>query len=233
MNNYVVATIKPWNIDAFNKFTSSLTGNWYLISDKRGLSLQALQKIKPRYIFFPHWSWIVPQELLDNFECVCFHMTDVPYGRGGSPLQNLIVRGIGKTKLTALKMVEELDAGPVYGKVELSLEGRAQDIFIRVSLLVWDLIKMIINKEPVPVDQQGEPSLFQRRSEEQSVLPENSSLVDLYDHIRMLDAESYPYAFIEKGGFRIEFTNAVLTGNELNCEVTIKKVNLDANHKDR
>ncbi len=27
-----------------------------------------------------------------KFECVCFHMTDVPYGRGGSPLQNLIIR---------------------------------------------------------------------------------------------------------------------------------------------
>ena len=71
MNNYVVATIKSWNIDAYNKLAPALEGNWFLISDKDGLSLQALEEIKPRYIFFPHWSWIVPHEILDNFECVC------------------------------------------------------------------------------------------------------------------------------------------------------------------
>lgn len=66
---------------------------------------------------------MVPEAVLIAAECVCFHMTDVPYGRGGSPLQNLIVRKHKKTKLTALKMTEEIDAGPVYCKRELSLDG--------------------------------------------------------------------------------------------------------------
>ena len=41
-------------------------------------------------------------------------MTDVPYGRGGSPLQNLIVRGYSEIKLTVLQMVKAFDAGLVY-----------------------------------------------------------------------------------------------------------------------
>ena len=48
-------------------------------------------------------------------------MTDLPYGRGGSPLQNLIVRGHKETKISAIKVVKELDAGPVLSSLELML----------------------------------------------------------------------------------------------------------------
>jgi methionyl-tRNA formyltransferase len=43
-------------------------------------------------------------------------MTDLPFGRGGSPLQNLISRKIYNTKLSAIRVVKELDAGPVFLK---------------------------------------------------------------------------------------------------------------------
>ena len=47
-------------------------------------------------------------------------MTDLPYGRGGSPLQNLIVRGHKHTMISAIKCVKELDAGPIYLKKPLT-----------------------------------------------------------------------------------------------------------------
>ena len=62
-------------------------------------------------------------------------MTDVPYGRGGSPLQNLILAGHTETKLTALRMVNEMDGGPVYVKMPLKLEGAAQEIYIKAGEL--------------------------------------------------------------------------------------------------
>ena len=104
MSNYIVATIKEWNIKEFHEKTPKLPGNWHLVSDKQELTIELINSLKPRYIFFPHWSWIVPEDILNNAECVCFHMSDVPYGRGGSPLQNLIVRGHKNTKITALRM---------------------------------------------------------------------------------------------------------------------------------
>ena len=42
-------------------------------------------------------------------------MTDLPYGRGGSPSKS-IIRGLKTTKITAFKCVAEIDAGPVYLK---------------------------------------------------------------------------------------------------------------------
>ena len=58
--------------------------------------------------FFVHWSRRVPDHWLPRYECACFHMTDVPFGRGGSPLQNLIERGHRETQLSASRMVADV-----------------------------------------------------------------------------------------------------------------------------
>jgi methionyl-tRNA formyltransferase len=210
VNTYIVATIKPWNVAAFGRHTRTLPGSWHLISEQADLTPVLIAKLRPRYIFFPHWSWAVPLEILSAAECVCFHMTDVPYGRGGSPLQNLIANGCKDTVLSALRMVPEMDAGPVYLKRPLSLTGRAQDIFERAAELVYDLTREIIEKEPKPVPQKGTPIIFKRRTPDMSVLPKTGNMEDLYDHIRMLDAETYPKAFLEHGDFHLVFDNAEL-----------------------
>jgi methionyl-tRNA formyltransferase len=176
-----------------------------------------------RYIFFLHWNWLVHENLWKNYECVCFHMTDVPYGRGGSPLQNLIVRGHKDTKLTALRMVKEMDAGPVYTKRELALEGTAAEIYQRAGELSFDIIRWIIDNQPEPAAQQGESVVFKRRKPEQSALPISGDVTALHDHIRMLDAPTYPLAFIEHGEFIIEFAGAEVQGDELIASVRIRK----------
>jgi methionyl-tRNA formyltransferase len=179
----------------------------------------------PRYIFFLHWSTRVPEVLLKSYECVCFHMADVPFGRGGSPLQNLIQLGIRETKLTALRMVEELDAGPTYLKRPMSLEGGAEEIYLRAGRISSEIIAEIIRDEPLPKPQLGEAVVFKRRKPAESKIPENiKDFVGLHDFIRMLDAAGYPHAFIEYGGFRFEFTRAALYGDRVDADVTITRV---------
>jgi methionyl-tRNA formyltransferase len=97
MNAYIVATVKPWNVAAFHRHVGSLPGSWTLIETPNALTVDFIDRIKPRFVFFPHWSWKVPQVILGRATCVCFHMSDVPYGRGGSPLQNLVMRGHRET----------------------------------------------------------------------------------------------------------------------------------------
>ncbi|HER26224.1 MAG TPA: methionyl-tRNA formyltransferase [Rhodospirillales bacterium] len=211
--NYVVASIKSWNIETFHRRIPSLPGQWHLIDDRDDLTVERLKKLNPRYVFFPHWSWKVPDEILKAAECVAFHMTDLPYGRGGSPLQNLILSGHKTTQLSAILMTDEIDAGPVYMKRPLSLDGKAQDIYERMADLVYDMIDEIITKEPQPVSQQGEPTFFNRRSPDQSLLPADGNIHELYDHIRMLDAETYPRAFLRNGKTNLEFSEARLLGD--------------------
>ncbi|PNW32559.1 UNVERIFIED_CONTAM: methionyl-tRNA formyltransferase, partial [Euhalothece sp. KZN 001] len=158
------------------------------------------------------------------YECVCFHMTDVPYGRGGSPLQNLIIRGHQKTKLTALQMTEEFDAGPVYLKEDLCLGGNAEEIYLRATHLSAKMIGKIIQEEPTPQPQSGEVTNFKRRQPSESEIPQLSSLSQLHDFIRMLDAEGYPKAFIDDQGFRYEFTRSALYDGRIVADVTITPI---------
>ncbi len=224
MDTYILATIKDWNIRNFHKIASEIRADWHLITNKEDLALEKIKLLNPKYIFFPHWSWIIPKEICSNFECVVFHMTDLPFGRGGSPLQNLIARGIYETKISALKVTEELDAGPIYLKRELCLYGSAEEILIRASDIVFDMIKYLVENELSPVEQEGEPTIFKRRQPEESRIPDLESLQQLYDFIRMLDAEGYPKAFIESHGLRFEFSRAALYDGRIEADVTITKV---------
>ena len=97
----IIATIKSWNIKNALKLKKNFINKYEvkIITKKEDLTYEKIIKINPEYIFLPHWSWIIPEEIYNNFECVVFHMTDLPFGRGGSPLQNLILRGIKKQKL--------------------------------------------------------------------------------------------------------------------------------------
>ena len=71
------------------------------------------------------------------------------------PLQNLILKGHRRTKVTALRMIEDFDAGPVYKQEELSLEGNAEEVYIRASYLSAEMIKRIIEEHPQPTPQVG------------------------------------------------------------------------------
>ena len=97
----VIATIKSWNINnALNfKKKNSKKYNILLITKKEDLTYTSIKGFDHIYIFFIHWSWLIPKEIYENYECIVFHMTDLPFGRGGSPLQNLIEKRICKTKI--------------------------------------------------------------------------------------------------------------------------------------
>ncbi len=213
--NIVVATIRPWNIERFARWVPPEGYEAQLISDKGSLTLSALTQLAPRYVFFPHWSWIIPTEILNNFECVLFHMTNLPFGRGGSPMQNLIEQGIYQTKISAIRVADGLDEGPVYLKRSLDLStGSAQQLFEKMADEIFVMMTEITTTQPQPVEQSGEPTFFKRRTPEQSQITPGLSGRKLYDFIRMLDAEGYPRAFAHVGDVRVEFSGAELLDNE-------------------
>ena len=209
MENILIVSEKSWNKELVSYLQSTMPQYaFYLISQKEDFTVERIGSISPVKIFIPHWSYIIPSAIFERYECIVFHMTDLPYGRGGSPLQNLIVRGLTATKLSALRVEVGLDTGPVYLKMDLSLSGTAEEIFVRVNKLVGKMIVEIIQNNLQPVPQEGDPVVFKRRKPEQSDMSGLEKLEEIFDYIRMLDADGYPNAYIEKGEFRYEFTRA-------------------------
>jgi methionyl-tRNA formyltransferase len=225
MKNYILLTSKSWHDDLFLKLSKNVIGHWFRISNETEFTLENINKISPVYIFIPHWSYLISNEIFNNFNCVVFHMTDLPYGRGGSPLQNLIVRGHKSTKISAIKVTNEIDAGDIYLKSDLDLSGTAHEIFLRASLIIYKMIKAIIHEGIKPLPQEGKIVHFKRRKVEDSNLKTIDEISVLYDYIRMLDCEGYPKAYLENDSIKYEFYNAQynIETNEIIANVRIFK----------
>ena len=231
----IIATIKSWNIERAKVLQKKYEGVHEIViyTAREEFTSDNVCDFRPDYIFLPHWSYIMPREITDHWECVVFHRTDLPYGRGGRPLQNLIVRGHRETKISAIRMTEKLDGGPVYMKHPLSLEGSAQEIFVRCSDIIFqEMIPLFLDAgkgKITPVPQAGEPVVFRRRKPEEGRITSDMKTDEIYDYIRMLDAEGYPRAYIEFGGYRLEFEQAGFlrddTGNEeLSARVVFRRL---------
>ena len=159
MDRYILLSNKGWHNKLLEKLKKRfLESEWILIQNEESFTKEEISKKKPKKIFIPHWSNKISEEIYSNYECVLFHMTDLPYGRGGSPLQNLILRG-HKTKISAIKVVGGLDEGPVYLKNDLDLLGTAKEIFLKSSEVIFEMICEIIEK-PYTKASRGAASYF-------------------------------------------------------------------------
>jgi len=195
------------------------------IFNKEDLNCENLKKLNPKYIFFVHWSYFIPDYIYNNYNCIIFHMTDLPFGRGGSPLQNLISRGIYKTKISAIKCDKDIDAGDIYLKKNLSLKnGNAYEIYLKSGRIIKKMIEEICKNNTIPKPQNGEVVTFKRREGKLSEIKNLDTIRKIYDQIRMLDCDGYPNAFLILDGFKYSFSNAKLKKNKILASVEINKL---------
>ena len=140
------------------------------ITSPAQLTPVAVAAIDSQWILVPHWSHLIPESIWVSWPTVIFHVTDLPYGRSGSPLQNLIQRVHGSTMLTALRCGAGLDTGDVYLKQPLSLHGSAEEIFLKADGLFDQMSERIVSEYPIATSQEDKPVLFSRRKPAQSNL---------------------------------------------------------------
>lgn len=157
---YVALVGSVWGVRTFEAVSRSCPGEWICTAGASNLDAVFAGA---RYVFALNWSHRVQRHLVEAHEIVNFHCTALPYGRGGGPIENLILRGHTETVITAHRMVEELDAGPVYAtRGPVSLAGTKGEIQARFVVPVTAMIEAIVRDEPVPVPQVGEPVVFRR-----------------------------------------------------------------------
>ena len=222
MRILIVNSKKWFQIDEKTKNQNEI----FHINKPKDLTLKKITKINPDIIFFPHWSWYVKKEIFEKYPSIMFHSSPLPYGRGGSPIQNLILRGYKSTPVCAIKMENMLDSGKIYLKKNISLKGPLSKILKNLNLVVNDLIKKLIIKLPIPKKQIGKIEKFKRIKQSNNEIKKVKSLEEFYDRIRMLDDISYPNSFIKFSGFTLEFYNISRKKNELICNIKIKKSNV-------
>ena len=105
--SYIIITKKIWDNNNFKNLKKNIT----LLNN---LKIDKIKKINPKIIFFIHWSKHIPKNIYENFTCIQFHSSNLPKGRGGSPIQNQIIQKIKKTKISAFKVSNILDSGELH-----------------------------------------------------------------------------------------------------------------------
>ncbi len=221
----LIACSKNWfvNNKEVKKYLKKNTNKIQIISNKNDLNLKRISKIQPDVIFFPHWSYLVDKKITNKFKCICFHSAPLPYGRGGSPIQNLIVRDFKQTPVCAIEMTEKIDAGGIYLKQNLSLKGDLNDILNSMSVKILRMMKIILKKKIIPKKQKGKVLNFKRLKKSNSEITTKESINKIYDKIRMLDSNDYPRAFIKIGKLKFIFSKAKIRKKTLQCNVKITK----------
>lgn len=146
-----------------------------------------------------------PEVLARNRRNLVVHASDVPEGRGWSPLTWQILEDRNRIPVSLLEAVQEVDAGPVIYKEHLEFAGHELIDEMRAALaeLTIALCRRFL-AEPVPpegVPQTGEPTYWPRRRPEDSVLNPHKTLAEQFGLLRVADNERYP-AYLEWRGCR-------------------------------
>ncbi len=161
-------------------------------------------------IFFPFWSWKVSFDILSKYGCIGFHSAPLPYGQGGSPIQNMIRLGYKTTILCMFYMTNAFDGGDILSSREVSLTGSLSDIISGISSGIKGMISNYVEGTTIShgsnTDYGLVPMKFDRITE--NYLPEKDTLDKVYDEIRMRDEDGHPKAYVYLGKWRIEFSKA-------------------------
>ena len=178
------------------------------------LDKKKIINISPKIIFFIHWSKKIPSEIFKRFLCIQFHASNLPKFKGGSPIQNQIIRGIKKTKITAFKVSNIIDSGDICKKKNLDLNGTAMQIYKKMEKISINMIRELVRRKKIKFNKQtGKSSFFKRRKASESNLLSLKimNIKNMYNFIRMLDAHDYPKAYLDIKKYKILFKNVKRT----------------------
>lgn len=146
-------------------------------------TLDRLARINPDVAVVVAYGKILPKELLDlpRLGGVNLHASLLPKFRGASPIQAALLAGDSETGVVTMRMVEELDAGPLYLERRVAI-GEHEDagcLSQRTALagaeLLVETLRELEAGTLTPTPQKGTPSscrpIFREHGEVDWTLP--------------------------------------------------------------
>lgn len=127
------------------------------------------------------------------------HESDLPKGRGMSPLTWQILEGKNEIIVSLLEATSEIDAGLVYLKTKIKLNGTEliDDLRKLQARATFFLIEEFLKNYPnnIGIVQIGTPTFYSRRKIIDSKLNVSKSIIDQFNLLRVVDNERYPAWF--------------------------------------
>jgi methionyl-tRNA formyltransferase len=158
--------------------------------------------------FLLSYEKIVGPEILRRSRSnIVVHASELPKGKGMSPMTWQVLEGCNTIPLTLFEAVEALDAGPVYLRDAVNFEGNEllPEMQALMGKKIVEMCLAFVEQWPAILDrgvsQTGESTFYRRRSAEDSKLDPHKSIAEQFNLLRVVDNEQYP-AFIDWMGRR-------------------------------
>ncbi len=156
--------------------------------------------------FYLSYGRIVAPELLARYKNnLVVHESDLPKGRGWSPLTWQVLEGRNEIQITLLEAALGVDSGDIYLTDKMTFDGTELIKELRTfqAEKTISLCKKFALNYPESVSwsrpQEGGATYYPRRSKEDSELDSAKTLREQFNLLRVVDNEKYP-AFIKIGG---------------------------------
>ena len=158
------------------------------------------------------YGQIVPKEVLDapRIGAVNLHGSLLPSLRGAAPIQRAIMEGKDRTGVTLMEMVEEMDAGRMYKKKEVTIEpsDNYSSLCLKIAKLAGEIVEeslldyangMLIGEE----QKDDEVTFAAKIKPEDEHIPLSLSTSSLLCYIRALSLIPGGYLYLEDKKLKI------------------------------
>ena len=130
------------------------------------------------------------------------HESDLPNGKGWSPLTWQILEGKNKIPVTLFEASEKVDAGEIYAKEYIELNGNEllPEMKDKQGKTTIKLILFFLKNFPLDGKKQvGDTTYYKRRTPNDSKLDINKSIAEQFNLLRICDNDRYPAYFSYMG----------------------------------
>jgi len=155
-------------------------------------------------VFVLGYTRILPPSFLnENQLCLVVHESDLPRGKGFSPVQWQVLEGRREIPVCLFEAVEAVDAGPIYGHDVIRLSGYElfDDIRAAQAQATLRLIDGFLASHPhvKPEPQVGEETFYPRRTQADDELDVDQPLRSQFDRLRIANNDAWPATFTIDG----------------------------------
>lgn len=183
-----------------------------VIGHRVSLNHQVEEMTQGDFAFYLGCGQVIPPEILKkNKHNLVIHESDLPKGRGWSPLTWQILEGKNQIPIVLFEAMAKVDSGPVYMKRELKFKDGELigEIRKQQAEVTFDMCLAFLEKYPSILKeaqvQDGKESFYRRRSSEDSRLDLDKTIQAQFNLLRVVDNKRYP-AFFELNGERYVVT---------------------------
>lgn len=146
---------------------------------------------------------VIKNNLRKNKYNLVVHESDLPQGKGFSPLTWQILEGKNEITITLFEAAEKIDSGDIYLQEVVHFEGHelVDELRRRQGEKTIEMIKRFLSPGAsiVGKKQKGRESFYRRRTLEDSELDLNKTLKGQFNLLRIVDNERYPAFFYYLG----------------------------------